>query len=71
MSCPPWQYTPGSDAALSAGCRCPVMDNNHGRYPPYEPNDWWISELCPMHYLTEESTSGRDERHPDTTGAGA
>ena len=22
---------PGSDEAISAGCRCPVMDNGHGR----------------------------------------
>lgn len=40
---------PGGDAALKRGCTCPVMDNNHGTYPPYPPNGWWISPDCPLH----------------------
>ena len=31
------------------GCTCPVMDNCHGRYPPWPPNGWWITESCPLH----------------------
>lgn len=41
---------PGSDAALDRGCTCAVMDNNHGRFPPYPPNGWWITEGCPLHW---------------------
>lgn len=46
---------PGSDEALAAGCICPVMDNNHGKYPPYPPSPthpegaWWHTSGCPVH----------------------
>jgi len=40
---------PGSNAALKLGCRCAVMDNNHGKWSPYPPDGWWISENCPLH----------------------
>jgi hypothetical protein len=40
---------PGSDAALSAGCLCPVFDNNYGRRPPISPASWWITVGCPVH----------------------
>jgi hypothetical protein len=43
----PTQPNPGSDAALDQGCRCPVLDNSHGRGP----GPFWISENCPMHDL--------------------
>lgn len=45
---------PGSDAALDAGCICPVMDNAHGKRPPFPPNGWWINEGCLVHSFTEE-----------------
>lgn len=40
---------PGSEAALDAGCLCAVLDNNHGRYPPFPPDGWWITYGCPLH----------------------
>jgi hypothetical protein len=39
--------TPGSDQALDAGCRCPVLDNAHGR--GRGDGTYWISERCPLH----------------------
>lgn len=46
--------TPGSEAAIAAGCICAVLDNNHGKYPPFEPDGWWITMGCPVH------ASGKD-----------
>ncbi|HEX5015979.1 MAG TPA: hypothetical protein VFX15_00160 [Actinomycetes bacterium] len=40
---------PGSQAAIDAGCICPVLDNNHGKSPPWPPDGWWIVEGCPLH----------------------
>jgi len=39
---------PGSDAARALGCLCPVLDNNHGRWLPWQ-GGWIISARCPMH----------------------
>lgn len=48
--------TPGSDAALDAGCRCAVLDNNHGRGCGRLDDDgkpmFWVSGDCPLHALT-------------------
>lgn len=44
-----WEANPGSDAALDLGCICPVMDNNHGKWPPRPPDGWWIRPECPVH----------------------
>jgi len=43
---------PGSDEALAAGCRCPVLDNAHGRGAYREPDgtpQFWINSDCPLH----------------------
>ena len=45
---------PGSKEALDQGCSCAVMDNNHGKFPPYPATDqheagWWITQGCPVH----------------------
>jgi hypothetical protein len=45
---------PGSAEALRRGCRCPVLDNNHGKWPPFpadegRPAGWYLSVLCPVH----------------------
>ena len=40
---------PGSDEALQLGCKCAVLDNNHGLYAPWPPDGWWITETCPVH----------------------
>lgn len=41
--------SPGSQAAIDAGCTCPVLDNNHGKSPPWPPDGWWIDMGCPLH----------------------
>jgi hypothetical protein len=40
---------PGSDEARTQGCKCPVLDNNHGKLAPWPPDGWWITEGCPLH----------------------
>lgn len=40
---------PGSTEAIAAGCQCPVMDNNHGRFSPYPRDGWYINLECPVH----------------------
>lgn len=40
---------PGSYEAIRLGCKCPVMDNNNGRWPPYPPDGWWMVFGCPVH----------------------
>jgi hypothetical protein len=40
---------PGSDEALDLGCLCAILDNNHGKYPPWPPDGWWITASCPVH----------------------
>ena len=40
---------PGSREARDQGCTCAVLDNNHGKYPPWEPGGWWITAGCPVH----------------------
>lgn len=47
VSTPP----PGSDAAVAAGCECPVLDNRYGR-GYLQPNGevWhWHNAECPLH----------------------
>ena len=44
--------TPGSAEAIAAGCMCPVLDNNHGKFPVFELDGqpcWWKTEGCPIH----------------------
>jgi hypothetical protein len=54
---------PGSPEALSAGCFCPVLDNNHGLgipWPrddgrdPYEFPSFWVGDNCPLHGQKEK-----------------
>ena len=40
---------PGSEEALDLGCICAILDNNHGKYAPWQPDGWWITEGCPVH----------------------
>lgn len=61
---------PGSADALAAGCKCPVLDNNHGRFPVYTDDDgdhWWRAEGCPLHDLrcTCRTVPGRPARSSD------
>jgi hypothetical protein len=42
---------PGSCKAIKQGCKCPVLDNNHGRGFPWGDvrQSFWISGDCPLH----------------------
>lgn len=42
---------PGSDAAVRKGCRCPILDNGHGRgyLGDGDKFGWVIDCNCPMH----------------------
>ena len=45
------QANPGSPAAISQGCLCPIMDNNHGNGIPAGDGTYLFmhSGSCPMH----------------------
>lgn len=43
---------PGSKEAIEQGCKCPVLDNCHGKGFPYGGSDepcFYISGNCPVH----------------------
>ena len=40
---------PGSDGAIAAGCRCPVLDNEHGRGFMGQEGVYCHSGDCPIH----------------------
>ena len=42
---------PGSPEAMKLGCKCPVLDNAHGRGFPWGGNEpsFWVNEECPLH----------------------
>lgn len=44
---------PGSDEAIAMGCKCPVMDNNHGKWAPWPPDGWWNNGKCLVHPVKE------------------
>lgn len=44
--CPP---NPGSPEAYALGCKCPILDNGHGRGSGWGPGKFWINGDCPMH----------------------
>jgi hypothetical protein len=49
--------SPGSDEAIAQGCKCPVLDNGHGkgsgRAIDGRPVVFWINVECPIHNLTD------------------
>lgn len=45
----PLMPNPGSDEAVMLGCKCPVLDNNHGKHPPWPGQGYWINGDCPVH----------------------
>ena len=58
---------PGSDDAISNGCRCPVIDNARGRGYMGQPDFFVLSADCPMHWPTREKdpkpkTTNRKEK---------
>lgn len=56
---------PGSNAALDAGCICPVFDNNRGKYPPWPPDGWWIRGDCPIHGPTDHALTLGSMEEPE------
>ena len=40
---------PGSPEAIAAGCRCPVIDNCHGRGARCDGSEFFINGDCPVH----------------------
>jgi hypothetical protein len=42
---------PGSPEAIKRGCKCPVLDNGHGRghLGDGEQFGWWTHLDCPLH----------------------
>lgn len=50
---------PGSREAVAAGCLCAVMDNNHGRFAPWPPDGWWVTEGCPIHSRASQPEAER------------
>ena len=49
------EQTPGSDKAIEAGCKCPVLDNAHG-WGHYKQWEYVISLECPIHGEQEPTT---------------
>ena len=47
---------PGSDAALDLGCKCPVLDNGHGRRPDPAFGGWVINADCTVHNPPRQET---------------
>lgn len=41
---------PGSQEARAGGCTCPVLDNCRGKWAPWPPDGWYITEGCPLHW---------------------
>jgi hypothetical protein len=50
------RITPGSHAAILAGCICPVIDNNHGDGYRGKPDQFMVRGDCPLH--AEKSKRG-------------
>lgn len=48
---------PGSDEARAAGCICAVLDNNHGKFAPWPPDEWFVTQGCPVHAWETEPTT--------------
>ena len=52
------QPNPGSDAALEAGCECPILDNHHGKGCGRDKDGnplFWVSADCPIHGRKNEN----------------
>ena len=46
---------PGSDAAIDAGCLCPVVDNQGGRGSLEREGAFWIAAGYPLHGGKQEA----------------
>jgi hypothetical protein len=43
---------PGSDEAIALGCKCPVIDNGHGK--GRGDGLFWFNGDCPIHAMPKE-----------------
>lgn len=54
---------PGSDEAINAGCKCAVLDNNHGAGCGRTDDDgrplFWINNDCQLHGLLLRRDDGK------------
>lgn len=41
--------SPGSDAAIAAGCACPIIDNGHGWGAWGREGQFWVVAECHLH----------------------
>lgn len=57
----PW-LPPGSDEALAAGCKCPVLDNARGRGYMGCPGAWVKLATCPLHGQDVSGTPPEDDK---------
>jgi hypothetical protein len=71
------KLNPGSDEAVAAGCKCPVLDNRSGWGSSYGKGKFWMNADCPIHGLVvkqirEEQGDGNQERqqHGGDSSAG-
>jgi hypothetical protein len=57
---------PGSDEAIAMGCKCPVLDNGHGRGMPGPDGQtmWWRSADCTMHKVYSGASNVRALQAP-------
>ena len=60
----PDKPNPGSEEAISQGCKCPVLDNGRGRGYMGQPGTFVYSSACPIHW-TQEIQKQVDEAYPD------
>lgn len=64
MTLPDYIPNPGSDEALERGCKCPVLDNHHGR-GHLVGGDFVIVPSCPLHG-TDADTDDSMTTHTET-----
>ena len=48
------QPKPSSPEATAAGCRCPIIDNHHGKGADLTGTNFWISTDCPLHGVCDD-----------------
>ena len=51
--------TPGSSKAMEIGCKCPVIDNHHGK--GRGDGTYWINANCPIHGDNRADGAKEDE----------
>lgn len=49
------QHPPGHPDAVENGCKCPSVDNNHGR-GAYKGTGYIVSADCPVHDYSDVHT---------------